>query len=382
MEDLDDSVLSCLAELESYLHEIYASLDNISAVNQDSIVIKCERLLVAVVLLSEVDNLSDAMLSSIDAVYDSIEEIIVILDDAANAHVRTALPQPGPSRDRPKLKICREQLKFLLDANFTQKDIACLLNCSSKTISRRIKEFNLTIQRTQITEDELDQVTLLYVQRYPNAGQKSYSAFLLDQGIYISRQKVRDSLLRVDPCGVMQRFQKALKRRRYHVPGPNSVWHLDGYHKLIRWGIVIHDTVDGYSRLPLYLKASSNNKASTVLTWFLEAVREYGLPSRVRCDKGGENTMVSHFILNHPARGPGRRSCITGRSVHNVRNERLWRDLYNGCICYFHELFGLLEQADCLDPNNSIDIFALHYTYVPWIQHQLDNFSKFGVSTR
>ena len=102
-------------------------------------------------------------------------------------------------------------------------------------------------------------------------------------------------------------------------------------------GIVIHGAVDGYSRLPLYLKASSNNKASTVLAWFLEAVREYGLPSRVRCDKGGENTMVSHFILNHPARGPGRRSCITGRSVHNVRIERLWRDLYNGCM---HMLFS------------------------------------------
>ena len=25
------------------------------------------------------------------------------------------------------------------------------------------------------------------------------------------------------------------------MPEPNSVWHLDGYHKLIRWGIVIHD---------------------------------------------------------------------------------------------------------------------------------------------
>ena len=141
-------------------------------------------------------------------------------------------------------------------------------------------------------------------------------------------------------------------------------------------GSTVHGAVDGYSRLPLYLKASSNNKAATVLKWFLEAVREYGLPSRVRCDKGGENTMISQFMLNHPARGPGRRSCMSGRSVHNVRIERLWRDLYNGCICYFHELFGLLEQANCLDPNNSIDIFALHYTYLPWIQHQLDIFHK------
>ena len=237
MEDFNgDAVLSCLAELETSLHKIYTSIDDIhmnaSAADQDyldSIIIRCERLLVAVLILSEVDDLSDEMLSDIDAVYDSIEEVVAILSpDDTNAHV-TTLAQPSQGRGRPKLKICREQLKFLLDANFTQNNIASLLKCSSKTVSRRIQEFNLTVQRTQIAEDDLDQVTILYVKRYPNASQKSYSAFLLDQGIYVSRQMVRDSLLRVDPGGVMQRFKKAIKRRRYHVPGPNSVWHLDGY---------------------------------------------------------------------------------------------------------------------------------------------------------
>ena len=228
MEDFDDAVLSCFAELETYLHEIYASIDNIyaAAADQDyidSIVIRCERLLVAVLMLSEVDYLSDGMLSGIDAVYDSIEDIVATLfSDDANTDV-TIPAQPSQDQGRPKLKVCREQLKFLLDANFTQNDIAHLLKCSSKTVSRRIKEYNLTIQGTHIDENDLDQVMLLYIKRYPNSGQKSYSAFLLDQGINISRQKVRDSLLRVDPNGVMQRFKKAIKRRRYHVPGPNSV---------------------------------------------------------------------------------------------------------------------------------------------------------------
>ena len=27
---------------------------------------------------------------------------------------------------------------------------------------------------------------------------------------------------------------------------PNSLWHIDGYHKLIRWRIVIHGVIDGY----------------------------------------------------------------------------------------------------------------------------------------
>jgi hypothetical protein len=35
-------------------------------------------------------------------------------------------------------------------------------------------------------------------------------------------------------------------------------------------------------------------------TQFQTAVAEWGLSSRVRCDKGGENTDVAWFMLSHP----------------------------------------------------------------------------------
>ena len=41
------------------------------------------------------------------------------------------------------------------------------------------------------------------------------------------------------------------------------------------------------------LKISTNNSSETVLQCFLQAVSAYGLPSTVRCDKGGENVRVS-----------------------------------------------------------------------------------------
>lgn len=34
----------------------------------------------------------------------------------------------------------------------------------------------------------------------------------------------------------------------YFVERPNALWHIDGHHKLILWGIVIHGVADGDSR--------------------------------------------------------------------------------------------------------------------------------------
>ena len=56
----------------------------------------------------------------------------------------------------------------------------------------------------------------------------------------------------------------------------------------------------------LFLKCSNNNKAVTVLQLFLDAVQEFGLPSRVRGDQGTENVEVARSMISHPSRGPGR----------------------------------------------------------------------------
>jgi hypothetical protein len=45
------------------------------------------------------------------------------------------------------------------------------------------------------------------------------------------------------------------------------------------------------------IRASNNNKASTVLDLFLSATEEYGFPSRLRGDRGGENMDVAVYMV-------------------------------------------------------------------------------------
>ena len=92
---------------------------------------------------------------------------------------------------------------------------------------------------------------------------------------------------------------------------------IDGHHKLIRWRLVTHCGIDGYSRLIVYLKCSNNNRSGTVYDLFLDAAHKHGLPSRVRCDQGIENRLVAQHMLHH--RGVDRGSLIAGSSVHNQR---------------------------------------------------------------
>jgi len=112
------------------------------------------------------------------------------------------------------------------------------------------------------------------------------------------------------------------------------------------------------------------------LELFQEAMVTWGVPSRVRGDMGAENRDVSYFMLSHEARGPGRGSYITGRSVHNSRIERLWRDVYQVVLSLFYDLFASLEVAGYLNVDNDDHLFCLHLVYKKVINDALWRFAR------
>ena len=224
-----------------------------------------------------------------------------------------------------------------------------------------------------ISDSELEAVISSFVSSNPNLGERSVDGLLRSQGVVIQRQRLWDAMRAVDPEGVQLRLRRSLHRREYNVEAPNALWHVDGYHKLIRWKIVIHGGIDGFSRVVTYLKVATNNRAETAVEDFQNGVFEYGLPSRVWTDRGGKNVLIGEYMIEQ--RGIGRGSIILGRSVHNQRIERLWRDLFSGCICYFYHLFYWMDDQGIINIDSVTDIcYCLHTVFLEKIQQHLDLF--------
>ena len=150
-------------------------------------------------------------------------------------------------RGRPRIEIDPNLLSTALRLS-SKTQIAETAQCSARTVRRRQLEYGIVVpgpsqSQTQqagengnipplpgaITDDELDQCLAPVLQDFPFFGRRLATGALQANGIIVAESRVRDSLARIR--GVPGTFGgRRIHRRKYQVPGANSLWHHDGQH--------------------------------------------------------------------------------------------------------------------------------------------------------
>jgi len=275
---------------------------------------------------------------------------------------------------RPAIVIEENRVTELRNNHFTWQQISRMLGVNVTTLWRYRVANGLIEDRRTLTDEELLQYIRSYCLNNPGTGYRIIQGSLRSRGIYVQRSRVMCALRSIDPVASATRWRSFIRRRVYSVPGPNALWHMDSHHRLIRWRMVTHGMIDGYSRLIIYLHAADNNRAETPYECFTTGVQRYGWPSRIRGDRGVENVLVAQAMIAY--RGDGRGSFIAGASVHNQRIERLWRDAFRCVLIEYYNIFYSMEDSGVFDPCDEMHLYALHFIYLPIIQNSLTNFME------
>lgn len=165
-------------------------------------------------------------------------QILAHENGAANSYRTEQVTYGG--RGRPKFDVSREQLEFLLERGFSVPDVARMLGLSVRTTERRLQEFNISSRQffTDIDDQTLDRAIRDILRSFPSYGYRRMTGALLSNGIKVQQVRIRESMRRVNPDGILLRALtiNTVQRRKYQVYAPLALWHVDGNHKLIRYG--------------------------------------------------------------------------------------------------------------------------------------------------
>jgi hypothetical protein len=97
------------------------------------------------------------------------------------------------------------------------------------TLPQEVVNATSAAQHFSMIDDQLDNLLLQLKTHFRRAGITMLDGMLRQLGHHVPRERIRASLLRIDPVHrVFNRIH--IRRRVYSVPGPNSLWHHDGQH--------------------------------------------------------------------------------------------------------------------------------------------------------
>ena len=165
-------------------------------------------------------------------------------------------------RGRPPKQIQRQFLAYALEMR-GPTEIGRMLQCSRRTVRREALRLGLaepgppvfsstttregdvlhhhtsvTAPVSTLSDDELDHAILAILSTFPHFGRWMIKGHLAAQGHRVPRQRIRESYIRLR--GVPPAFgQRVIVRKKYQVPGPNSLVHHDGQHGMISFSTYV-----------------------------------------------------------------------------------------------------------------------------------------------
>ena len=261
--------------------------------------------------------------------------------------------------------LSRDQLiTSYFDLGYSYKEIIAALglihsiNLSVRHLKRILKRLSLKRKRTPADyESSLDEVIRILLKELNGSGRclgykSMWRRLTQHYGLIVTRDTVLELMWLIDPETMEQRKAKRLIRRMYYVPGPNYLWHIDGYDKLKPFGFAIHGCIDGFSRRIMWLEVgSSNNDPNIVAYYFLQCVEKLKcVPTLMRSDLGTENATVkllqAFFRSAGQDRFAGVNSFLMGKSTSNQRIEAWWSILRKQGVQFWINFFKDLRACD------------------------------------
>jgi hypothetical protein len=157
--------------------------------------------------------------------------------------------QPGRPRKNVDLGVLKEATQP--GRRIPATTLSDILGIHRNTLRTIIKDNAINTGYSNISDLELDKIIRDYRKDHPSAGRGYIIGHLRSaHNLRVQRWRISKSVNRIDRLGQGMRRNAVKKKvhQDYSVDRPNALWHIDGHHKLILWGIVIHGMADGDSR--------------------------------------------------------------------------------------------------------------------------------------
>ncbi|KAI0694588.1 hypothetical protein BC835DRAFT_1306221 [Cytidiella melzeri] len=248
-------------------------------------------------------------------------------------------------------------------------------------VKKKRAEWNLTSARGQHhTIESIGPAIERIRAKFPTLGSRLMKVKLLrEEKMMVSKPLILRYMNLHHRNEVLSRKGLRLKRKQFWTVGVNDIWTVDQHDKWRKFQLFLHVGIEPHSGLILWLKIWwTNRNPRLVCGWYCNTIEELGCGTE-NFGIANAQTLLRHRhdpslseTLQHKFRG----------NKGNIKPEIAWRRLREAWSPGFESLLETGVAAGWYDPNDPLDRLVFHYTFIPWLQSELDVYRKEANDTK